>query len=203
MQLSCINLLRMPLSENVALNVALFDKKNDYLPNSSIVINKFNDDSDLCRLEILKVYQAGVITGSCTSELEIFNHQQNLVVPIIFPPNTKPNKHPWGLLIAHQYKIERKWQFDEQEMLTELSVQLAIAIQQAELLVQTQTALAKERQLNTFKSQIVATISHEYRTPLTSILTAASTIKQHGTKLDPIRQQKFLEIIENKARHLS
>lgn len=192
-------------------NVGFFHKKNNYLPYSHLFANEYHNSHcgnlcecnyNQCDLDVLKVYQAG-ISYTCTGTLDILNTQANLVVAITLPANGKPNEQPWGLLIAHQCGLERKWQTDEREMLAELSVQLAIAIGQAELLAQTQAALSKERQLNNFKSQIVATVSHEYRTPLTSILTAASTVKQHGSKLDAGRQQKFLEIIEDKARYLS
>ncbi|ARV61339.1 hypothetical protein BZZ01_24400 [Nostocales cyanobacterium HT-58-2] len=78
-----------------------------------------------------------------------------------------------------------------------------IILQQAELLAQTQAALMNEQKLNAFKSQIITTVSYEYRSPLTSILAAASTLKQHGDKLDESKQQKFLQIIEQKARYMA
>jgi signal transduction histidine kinase len=131
------------------------------------------------------------------------SNQANLVVPIALSNNgNSANKH-WGWLIAHQCSAKQEWQSDDLEILNQMSVQLAIAIQQAELLQQTQAALEKEKQLNAFKSRIIATISHEYRTPLTSILGAASTLKQHGDKLDESKKQRFLGMIQNKTRHLS
>jgi signal transduction histidine kinase/DNA-binding NarL/FixJ family response regulator len=141
--------------------------------------------------------------NGCAHILQQSNSKQNLVVPIILPKNGNPKPKSWGLLIALQSSQKREWQPDEKEILTEVSVQLAIAIQQAEMLAQTQAALEKEKHLNVFKSQIIATVSHEYRTPLTSILTAASTLKQHGQHLDENRQKRFLQMIEDKARHLS
>ncbi|MBW4507500.1 MAG: response regulator [Scytonematopsis contorta HA4267-MV1] len=130
-------------------------------------------------------------------------NQANLLAPITLSNNgNQANKH-WGWLIAHQCSAEPKWQSDDLEILNQMSVQLAIAIQQAELLQQTQAALEKEQQLNAFKSRIIATISHEYRTPLASILGAASTLKQHGNKLDEFKQQRFLGMIQSKTRHLS
>lgn len=134
--------------------------------------------------------------------LEPLDSKANLVVPITLSQKEVVSK-PWGFLIAHQCTGKREWQSDELEILYEVSVQLAIAIQQAELLAQTKAALEKEKQLNAFKSQIVATISHEYRTPLASILAAASTLKQHGDHLDEFKKQKFLHIIEQKSRHMS
>ncbi len=125
------------------------------------------------------------------------------VVALVIPIHLSNNGKLWGVLAAHQCSGERFWQPDEVEILNEVSVQLAIAIQQAELLAQTTASLVKEKQLNEFKSQFIATVSHEYRTPLASILAAASTVKQHSDKLPMNKQQRFLEMIEQKARHMS
>lgn len=132
-----------------------------------------------------------------------FDIVANLVVPIHLSNNGEQDGKLWGVLAAHQCSGERFWQPDETEILTEVAVQLAIAIQQAELLAQTTASLLKEKQLNEFKSQFIATVSHEYRTPLASILAAASTVKQHSDKLPILKQQRFLEMIEQKARHMS
>ncbi|MDZ8109076.1 MAG: ATP-binding protein [Nostoc sp. DedQUE12a] len=147
------------------------------------------------------IYELGLCNH--LSLREQFNTESNLVVPINLSNNGNPTPKLWGLLIAHHNSYERQWQADDAQMLNEVSVQLAIAIQQAELLSQTQAALAKEKQLNAFKSQIIGTVSHEYRTPLTSILVAASTLVKHSQQLNEARQQKFLGIIEQKARYMS
>jgi signal transduction histidine kinase len=154
-----------------------------------------------CKLAIPQVHEVG-LGSSYLNLLEQFKTKENLVVPIHLN-NGKQENQLWGLLIAHHSSQERHWQADEVEILNELSVQLAIAIQQAELLAQTQAALVKEKQLNAFKSQIVATVSHEYRTPLTSILAAASTVIKHGKQLDESKQLRLLGIIEQKARSMS
>ncbi|MBW4560142.1 MAG: response regulator [Mojavia pulchra JT2-VF2] len=155
-----------------------------------------------CKLPISDVYEAG-LDNCYPNLLEQFNTKANLVVPINLSTHEKRKDKLWGLLIAHHSSGERQWQSDEVEILNEVSVQLAIAIQQAELLAQTQAALVKEKQLNAFKSKIVATVSHEYRTPLTSILAAASTLIQHSHRLDESKQQRLLGIIEQKARSMS
>ncbi|MEH2434422.1 MAG: ATP-binding protein [Nostoc sp.] len=147
------------------------------------------------------IYELGLC--NCVSLKEQFNPKANLIVPINLSNNGNPTPKLWGLLIAHHNSGERQWQTDDAQMLNEVSVQLAIAIQQAELLAQTQAALAKEKQLNAFKSQIIATVSHEYRTPLTSILAAASTLVKHSQQLDESKQERFLGIIEQKARYMS
>jgi signal transduction histidine kinase/DNA-binding NarL/FixJ family response regulator len=142
-------------------------------------------------------------SNCCPQGLEQFKTKANLVVPINLSHNDQRGTQLWGVLIAHQCSKQRQWQTEEVETLHEVAVQLAIAIQQAELLTQTQAALRKEKQLNAWKSQIITTVSHEYRTPLTSIFAAASTLLKHGEQLDKSRQQRFLGIIEQKARYMS
>jgi signal transduction histidine kinase/CheY-like chemotaxis protein len=145
---------------------------------------------------------SNIYAGEIEHEYDIVSNykgQSDLVIPI----NLSHDGKLWGLLVAHHNSEERIWQGDEVGILSEVAVQLAIAIQQAELLAQTQASLVKEKQLNEFKSQFIATVSHEYRTPLASILAAASTLHKHGDKLEISKQQRFLEIIEQKARHLS
>jgi signal transduction histidine kinase len=122
------------------------------------------------------------------------------LIPIILVQGNAGETPPWGMLVAHHGDRTRPWLPDEVELLQEVSVHLAIAIQQAELLGQTQAALEKEKQLNAFKSQFVTTVSHEYRTPLAAILGAASTLKQHSRRLEQTRQQRLLDIIEEKAK---
>lgn len=158
--------------------------------------------SEECQKAISHIYEAGESLDSIQAT-DILNVPHNLIAPIILPENGKPTPTLWGLLVAYQSLQVRQWKPDEIEMLHELSVHLAIAIQQAELLKKTQSALEKEQKLNIFKSQIITTVSHEYRTPLTSILTAASTLKKHYHHLNEERRARFLDIIEVKTRHMS
>ncbi|PSF39555.1 histidine kinase [Aphanothece hegewaldii CCALA 016] len=127
----------------------------------------------------------------------------NLEIPIILGSPKPDLATPWGLLVVYQYTQERQWHPEEVEMLKQVSVQLALAIQQAELLAKTQVALEEEKKLNALKSQIIATVSHEYRTPLAAILAAASTMKLYGEQLETTKQQRFLQLIENKSRYMS
>ncbi|MBE7383510.1 MAG: response regulator [Leptolyngbya sp. SIO1E4] len=135
--------------------------------------------------------------------LEQFEVKASLVTPILMGADPSPTNRLWGLLVAHQCTDGRQWQPDEVQMLDESSIHLSIAIQHAELLATTQTALEKEKALNTFKSKIIATVSHEYNAPLAAIQTAAATLKTHHHNLTPPKQERFLDIIEQKSKHLS
>ncbi len=158
---------------------------------------------------ISDIYQAQ-LSPCHINLLKQFNIRANLVVPIVLtsqqlhhPPIQSPSPQLWGLLIAHQCDQPRVWTTEEIQLIELLSVQLAIAIRQAELLSRTKIALQREQELNELKSQIVATISHEYQAPLASILAAASTLKVHQQALSATRRENFLDIIAQKARHMS
>lgn len=136
-------------------------------------------------------------------QFERIQSKGNLTIPIFLKHDREKFGQVWGVLIANCCSGERFWQEDEANILKQLSVQLAIAIEQAELLARTQAALKKEQELNKFKSQIIATVSHEYRSPLTSILAAATTLKQYWSQLSDRKRNKLLGLIEEKARHMS
>ncbi|MBU7585199.1 MAG: PAS domain S-box protein [Nostoc sp. TH1S01] len=84
------------------------------------------------------IYQAG-LTKCHVHLLEQFEVKAYLVVPILV------NEQLWGLLIAQQCSTFRHWQSVELDLLDQLGVQIAIAIQQASAYQQVQTELA-ERQ---------------------------------------------------------
>ncbi|HEY9871858.1 MAG TPA: PAS domain-containing protein, partial [Candidatus Obscuribacterales bacterium] len=85
------------------------------------------------------IYNAGI--QQCHIELlEKFQVKANLVVPILQSESTTQNRL-WGLLIAHNCRGTRQWQESEVELLKQLSVQIAIAIQQSELYQQLQSEL--------------------------------------------------------------
>ncbi|MEH2022892.1 PAS domain-containing protein [Nostoc sp.] len=84
------------------------------------------------------IYQAG-LTSCHLHLLEQFEVKANLVVPILV------KEQLWGLLIAHQCSGSRHWQSVELDLLDQLAVQIAIAIQQESAYQQAQTELA-ERQ---------------------------------------------------------
>jgi signal transduction histidine kinase/FixJ family two-component response regulator len=131
------------------------------------------------------------------------NTTRDPIVPITLTQNSQASSKPWGMLIAHHHDQKQLWSTDEISFLQEISVHMAIAIQQAELFAQTQAALEKEQELNVFKSKFINTISHEYRTPLASIQGAAATLKQHSQQLAQARQQRLLQIIEEKAKYMT
>ncbi|NJR67817.1 MAG: PAS domain S-box protein [Synechococcales cyanobacterium CRU_2_2] len=67
-------------------------------------------------------------------------------------------------------------------------------------------ALAKERELNELKSRVISMISHEYRTPLTVILSSTELLERYGydnPKWNVARRRVHFERIENSVTHLT
>jgi len=89
----------------------------------------------------------GVNLKQCHIELlEQFQVRANLVVPILQIEQSQGENRLWGLLIAHHCSAPRQWQESDVELLQQLSVQLAIAIQQSELHHQIKTELTERKQ---------------------------------------------------------
>ena len=107
--------------------------------------------------------EADSLSDSYREFLAHLQVKAHLLVPILLPsrsggafsapmagpiadPMADPMAAPlWGLLIAHQCSGPRHWQTEELKLLNELAVQLAIAIQQAELYAKAQTELQQRR----------------------------------------------------------
>ncbi|OKH29077.1 GAF domain-containing sensor histidine kinase [Chroogloeocystis siderophila] len=125
----------------------------------------------------------------------------------------------WGLLIAHQCH-DRHWRDSEKKLLQRIAEQLAIAINQAELM----QSLTREKQLleqrvsqrtqalqdaliaaqaaNRAKSEFLATMSHELRSPLTTIIGLSATLLRWSFGQLTERQRQYLDTIHNSGEHL-
>ncbi|MBW4497967.1 MAG: PAS domain S-box protein [Oscillatoria princeps RMCB-10] len=85
------------------------------------------------------IYTAGI--AQCHVDLlQRFQVRANLVVPIL------QGESLWGLLIAHHCCAPRLWGESEVDLLKQLSVQLAIAIQQSTLFKQAQNEIMERKQ---------------------------------------------------------
>jgi signal transduction histidine kinase/PAS domain-containing protein len=161
--------------------------------------------------------------GEC---LGIFLHQigvrSKISAPII---QTLENGSTqiWGFLIVHACGTYRQWLPEEARLLQQISNQLAIAIQQADLYQRVQTELAERklaeeqlRQTNEqlananielaratrLKDEFLANMSHELRTPLNAILGMSEGLQEGVFGSINERQLKAIATIERSGRHL-
>ncbi len=69
--------------------------------------------------------------------------------------------------------------------------------------VEIRKALQKEKELHELKSRFVTIASHEFRTPLSTVLSSASLISKYKTTDDDEKRQKHVERIKNAVSHLT
>ena len=64
-------------------------------------------------------------------------------------------------------------------------------------------ALDKERQLNEIKGRFVSMASHEFRTPLSTVLSSASLLDKYTAADDGEKRTRHIEKIKNSVKHLN
>lgn len=69
--------------------------------------------------------------------------------------------------------------------------------------LQLHQSLSKERELNELKSRFVSMASHEFRTPLTSIMGSADILKIYGERKNFEKQEKHIKRIKSSVNNLT
>ena len=69
--------------------------------------------------------------------------------------------------------------------------------------VEIRRALEAEKELNQMKSQFVSMTSHEFRTPLTTILASAEALEHYGDRWGPDKSRNYLRRIQTMVHHLT
>ena len=64
-------------------------------------------------------------------------------------------------------------------------------------------ALARERELNQLKSNFISMTSHEFRTPLSTILGSTELLEYHGDRLAENKKKKYFHRIYNTVEHMT
>jgi len=91
---------------------------------------------------------------------------------------------------------------EQSHLLGTFAGQIALALERARLAeIAHQSSLAAERE--TLRNTLLASISHDLRTPLAVIAGAGSTLAQHGGGLDETTRVQLARSVETKAREMS
>src|SRR6187549_3024545 len=64
-------------------------------------------------------------------------------------------------------------------------------------------ALDKEKQLNEIKSRFVSMASHEFRTPLSAVLSSAALLSKYTKESDQEKRNKHIDRIKDSVKHLN
>ena len=78
----------------------------------------------------------------------------------------------------------------------------AIAIGNASLFEQERETVTRLEELDRLKSDFVATVSHELKTPLTAIIGAAKTVARRGGAMDSEQHAGFMDMIQRQGNRL-
>ncbi len=194
------------------------DLAESALSNPSCVVKTLNTAPDIVEDTYLQETQGGAYSKGtsyrCVPDidsagfdpcylnlLQRFQARAYIIVPIFSGRNL------WGLLAIYQNSGPRQWSETEISVVVQISSQLGVALQQAELLAQTQkqsieliNAKAAADAANRAKSEFLASMSHELRTPLNAIL-GFTQVMNRDASLNAEHQQ-YLGIINRAGEHL-
>jgi PAS domain S-box-containing protein len=67
----------------------------------------------------------------------------------------------------------------------------------------TKEALQKEKELNELKTKFLSLVSHEFKTPISGILTSATLIGKYTTEEQQEKREKHLNTIKSKVKYLN
>jgi PAS domain S-box-containing protein len=144
-------------------------------------------------------------------EVSLSSYQQNDDQFVIaFIVDITHRKEIEQSMLAQQHQLEkvtndiRKLNAELEAKVEERTIILKEALQrleqsQAEL----SEALDKERQLNDIKSRFVSMASHEFRTPLSSVLSSASLLSKYTTGDQQPNRDKHINRIKESVKHLN
>ncbi|MFL0605188.1 ATP-binding protein [Cylindrospermopsis raciborskii] len=197
---------------------SILNSQEDCLAVHSPCWQKYHQGFILVVEDVEKTY---ILENCLLNFLRTNQIRAKVVAPIIFE-----NKL-WGLLIAHQCHAPRQWTEPEKALLSSIAEQLAIAINQSQLMDSLREAtrkLIQEKQTleqrviertmalreallaaeaaSRIRNEFLATISHELLTPLTHVIGMSSTLLRWPLgELTP-RQREYLQTIHDSGERL-
>jgi signal transduction histidine kinase len=107
-----------------------------------------------------------------------------------------------GVLNLSEAKGRRSYTDLDLQVLAVLTAHAAIAIGNAHLFEGEKQTVARLEELDRLKSDFVATVSHELKTPLTAIIGAAKTVSRKGATMNPTQHAEFMGMIERQGSRL-
>lgn len=120
---------------------------------------------------------------------------------------TKPVQHEEVLARVNTHltigKLTKTLQEKNIRLQQEIGERQLVEEQLRELEAELRQSLAQEKEFSELKSRIISTISHEYRTPLTTISSSAEILQHYRHKLDESKQNKHFERIKASVKHLT
>ena len=107
-----------------------------------------------------------------------------------------------GVLNLNETQGDRMFTEQDLNSLGVFAEHAAIAIGNASIFAKERETVERLEELDQLKSDFVASVSHELKTPLTAIIGAARMVSRKGDDMDPDDQSKFMEMIERQGNRL-
>ncbi|MEA2435357.1 MAG: hypothetical protein QOG54_2814 [Actinomycetota bacterium] len=107
-----------------------------------------------------------------------------------------------GVLNLNETEGKRTFTEHDLDALGLFAEHAAIAIGNARLFEQERETVHRLEELDRLKSDFVATVSHELKTPLTAIIGSATTLSRRGDRMNEEQRTSFVEMIERQGIRL-
>jgi PAS domain S-box-containing protein len=106
-------------------------------------------------------------------------------------------------LIVYAAELERKVEVRTEALNTLINKLEEEVIERKKAEEEARKALDRERELNELKTKFVSIASHEFRTPLSTVLSSASLVQQYKNKGDYDKVDKHVQRIKSSVNHLT
>ncbi|MBV6621722.1 MAG: PAS domain S-box protein [Rivularia sp. (in: Bacteria)] len=198
-------------SDSTDFNPLIFEEDGYIIRDLSSNLNQVRDTAADENLEdsydngasficVSDIYQTG-FNQYIIDSLEQIQARAYIGVPIFC------GNQLWGLLVSYQNSAPRHWKTGEISIAVQIGNHLGVALQQVQLLSQTQhqsqalkQAVIAADAANRAKSEFLTNMSHELRTPLNVILGFSQLMNQDKTISK--EHQKTFSIINRAGEHL-
>jgi PAS domain S-box-containing protein len=106
-------------------------------------------------------------------------------------------------LIVYAAELEKKVELRTEALNNTIKKLEEEVIERKKAEEEVRKSLEKERELNDLKSKFVSIASHEFRTPLSTVMSSAALIQQYKDKQDYDKQDKHILRIKSSVNHLT
>ncbi|HEY3406290.1 MAG TPA: PAS domain-containing sensor histidine kinase [Ohtaekwangia sp.] len=106
-------------------------------------------------------------------------------------------------LIVYAAELEQKVQIRTEALNQTISKLEEEVIERKKAEEEVRKSLEKERELNELKSKFVSIASHEFRTPLSTVLSSVSLIHQYNQRKESDKIEKHVQRIKSSVNHLT
>jgi signal transduction histidine kinase len=106
-------------------------------------------------------------------------------------------------IIALNEQLEQKIEERTRELHKTVKELKAEVIKRKQIEDQIKASLQKERELNELKTKFLSLVSHEFKTPLSGILTSATLAGKYTQSEQQDKREKHLATIRNKVKYLT